>query len=192
VLFAVDVVRPSRARSRRRRDRTRVASGIAALLGLVCLAGCGASTVYLNNPVVERSIAQSILIQRHVFTRVSCPSQIPQTKDRTFRCDALFDVGREPITVTEVDGKGHVRWASKGAITVLKVSHIVSAIRRSVRAQRGVASKVTCPVQALQRKGLTFACTAVVTAGNLRVKPGRYRFKVTEVDSAGHVTFVGE
>jgi hypothetical protein len=174
-----------------RRNRTRVIDAVMGALLVGCLAGCGASHTYLNGLTVERSIAQSFLAQRDVYTRVFCPSRIPQQKGHLFQCNARFDVGSYTIPVTEVDGKGHVHWSTRAPVKLLDVKQVMSAISRSVLRQRGVRSTVTCPPQVLQREGLTFTCTAAVRSGTSKVKPGPYPFRVTEADAAGHVTYVG-
>jgi hypothetical protein len=156
----------------------------------VCLAGCGSSGSYLNGGVVERSIASSFLSQQHVYTRVLCPSRIPQVKGHVFRCDAHFDVGTYSVPVTETDDTGHVHWSTDAPVHLLKVKNVSAAIRRSVLTQRGVSSTVSCPTRVLQEKGLTFTCEAVVRSGTAKVKSGTYSFRVTETDGAGHVTYV--
>ncbi len=173
--------------------RLRPSRGIlaAATLLLCGVAGCGSSTTYLNVPTMERAIAQSFLVERHVYTRVACPTRIPQAKGRSFQCNALFNVGSYPVPVTEVDGNGHVSWNSRAPVVTLDPRRVEAAIQRASFAQRGAQSKVTCPSQVLQHKGLTFKCTAVVKIGTSRVPTGKYTFKVTESDDAGHVTFRG-
>lgn len=156
-----------------------------------CLAGCGSGGgSYLNGAIVERSIASSLLNQQHVYTSVLCPSHIPQRKGHVFQCSAGFDVGRYAVPVTEVDGAGHVHWSTRAPVHLLKVNDVSTAIRRSVLTERGVRSTVSCPARVLEQKGLAFTCRAVVRSGTAQVKAGAYPFKVTQVDGAGHVTYV--
>ncbi len=168
-------------------------SSLAAAAGMAlvaCLTGCGSSSRYLNGVVVERSIASSFLTQQHVYTRVLCPSHIPQRKGHVFQCEAGFDVGRYVVPVAETDSKGHVHWSTRAPVHMLKITNVSTAIRRSVMNQRGVRSTVTCPARVLQQKGLAFTCQAVVRSGTATVKAGAYPFKVTQADDAGHVTYV--
>jgi hypothetical protein len=58
-----------------------------------------------------------------------------------------------------------------------------SSATRGCPTQRHLTSRVTCPVNIVQQKGVVFYCQAAVGARNFRVV-------VTEVDSDGHVTFV--
>lgn len=157
---------------------------------MACIAGCGSNGSYLNGVVVERAIASSFLTQQHVYTRVLCPSHIPQRKGHVFQCEAGFDVGRYVVPITETDGHGHVHWSTRAPVHLLKVATVTSAIHHSVLSQRGVKSTVRCPARVLQKKGLVFTCQAVVHAGTAQVKAGTYPFRVTEADGAGHVTYV--
>lgn len=139
---------------------------------------------------MERSIASSFLKQQHVYTRVLCPSRIPQQKGHAFQCDASFDVGSYSVPVTETNGAGHVHWSTQAPVHLLKITNVSTAIRRSVLTQRGVRSTVSCPARVLQQKGLAFTCQAVVRSGTTKVKAGTYPFRVTQADDAGHVTYV--
>ncbi len=172
------------------RRRRYAALSIAASVAAVSVAGCGSSDPrYLNVTRLERSIAQSVLVEHHVYSRVACPSRVPQAKGHSFVCHAMLNAGSYRIPVTQTDAGGHVRWASTAPIATLRMSRIVSAIKRSVLRQRGVSSIVTCPTEVLQHKGLRFRCTALVKVGAHKLKAGRYRFVVTEVDRAGHVSY---
>jgi hypothetical protein len=157
---------------------------VAALPIAQVLSGCGGSTPTVNGPAVARAIAQSILTERHVYTTVSCPPDVPQEAGRTFTCTANLDVGTYPVPVTVVDGNGHVRWASQAPLVVLKIAGVERAIKRSIRSQRNLDATVQCPRQVLQRAGLVFKCTATVNGRS-------YPFTVTEVDGRGNVRFVG-
>ena len=154
------------------------------------VAGCGSSGSYLNGVAVERSIASSFLSQQHVYTRVLCPSHIPQRTGHMFQCDAAFDVGHYTVPVTETNGTGHVHWNTHAPVHLLKISNVSMAIRRSVLTERGAKSTVSCPARVLQRKGLTFTCEAVVRIATSHVKAGTYPFRVTQADAGGHVTYV--
>ena len=155
-----------------------------------CLTGCGSNGPYLNGVVVERAIASSFLKQQHVYTRVLCPSHIPQRQGHVFRCSAGFDVGSYGVQVTETNSAGHVHWSEPAPVHLLKIKNVSTAIRQSVLAQRGARSTVTCPARVLQQKGLTFTCNAVVRPGPSRVKARTYPFKVSQTDNAGHVSYV--
>jgi len=160
------------------------AAGTISLPLVAVLAGCGSSSaVKLDNAALERSIAESILTQRHVYTLVSCPAE-PQREGITFTCKAMLTVGTYPITVTETDGSGHVRYGNQVALVALDTTKVARAIKASVLAQRGLHVRVVCPSNVLQQKGLAFACT-VKSAGK------SYRFEVTETNDHGHVRYIG-
>lgn len=165
--------------------RTLLSATMMASLPLVAvLAGCGSSRVVkLDNTTLERSIAESILTQRHLYTLVSCPVE-PEQEGLTFTCKAMLTVGTYPITVTETDGSGHVRYGNQAALVALDTAKVASAIEASVLAQRGLHVRVTCPSNVLQQEGLTFTCTAKTGGKN-------YPFEVTETNSLGHVQYIG-
>lgn len=163
----------------------------------IALSGCGGSNSssktsahHLNSYTLERSIAQSILTQDHLYTKVLCPSGVAEHAGATFNCQAELQVGRYTVPVKQTDGQGHVSWNARQPLVLLHMPNVVNAIESAVHKQRGLAVKVTCPVQVLQQQGLTFNCSTT-TKGNRRVHAGTYTFKVTEADSHGHVTFVG-
>jgi hypothetical protein len=156
-----------------------------AVLGLVgVVTGCGSGPAELGTPGIARSIAQSILVQRHLYAQVRCPQHVRHQRGRTFTCAARLDVGVYPIRVSVVDDKGDVRWASTAPLVALKVGAVESAIERSVRRQRGLRATVTCPKEVLQKAGVNFSCTA-------KVNGRASKFDVTQTDDKGHVRFVG-
>jgi hypothetical protein len=69
------------------------------------------------------------------------------------------------------------------ATTILNTEKVESAIQESILAQRSHHAQVSCPSGVHQKKGLVFACTAVI-------KKASTRFVVTELDGAGHVHYV--
>jgi hypothetical protein len=147
------------------------------------LPACGSSKPALNEAVVERAVAQSILKQRHIYATVDCPPNVPQQAGRVFTCTAHLDVGTYPVAVTEVDGKGNVRWATSSPLVILDIHRVETAIARSVRHQRHLTARVTCPRQVIQRAGVVFTCTATINGREAS-------FTVTEVDGNGHVRYV--
>ena len=155
-----------------------------ALLSVLAVGGCGSAAATLNTFLVERGIAASILSEHHLYTLVSCPQHEPQRAGTVFSCTASLDAGKYNLKVTEVDGKGHVRWSGSGPLVTLQMSRVANSIVDSIRAQRHLHATVTCPHQVLQQAGVAFRCTALVGAK-------RYPFAVTEVDGNGHVRYVG-
>lgn len=156
-----------------------------ALPVVALLAGCGSGTPMLNSFDVERGIAQSVLVQRHVHTIVSCPPRVPRQQGVTFTCTVSLQAGRYSVLVVESDAHGHVRWATSAPLVILNTVRVERSIADSVKAQRGLDSRVKCPTQVLQKSGVVFTCQATVAAR-------QYPFKVTEVDGRGHVRYVGE
>lgn len=71
---------------------------------------------------------------------------------------------------------------SSAAPTMLNTEKLERAIERSSLAQRGIRAQVSCPSGTQQKKGLTFACTAVAERHTTR-------FVVTQLDGAGHVRY---
>jgi hypothetical protein len=157
----------------------------------VIAAGCGSSSPTLGTAAIESSITKALLVQRGARADVTCPAKVPAKKGAQFTCNAALNVGEYPVSVTEIDGKGGVKWGSKAALVILNTSHVSSAIEQSVLAQRGVKSTVVCPRDVLQKVGLSFVCKAVVARAGSKVKAGTYQFRATESDSLGHVRYVG-
>ncbi len=170
--------------------RPAAASTLAAAL-IVIAAGCGGSTPTTGTAAIESSITKALLVQRGAHATVTCPAKVETHKGKVFTCYAALNVGRYPISVTETDSKGNVKWGSKAALVVLNTRHLSNAIQQSVLAQRGVTSTVSCPQDVLQKAGLSFTCKAVVVHAGAKVKAGTYQFRATESDSLGHVRYVG-
>jgi hypothetical protein len=66
--------------------------------------------------------------------------------------------------------------------TILNTEKVERAIERSIADQRGANARVSCPSGVHQKKGLQFACTAVV-------KHKSTRFVVDQRDGAGNVHY---
>lgn len=163
-----------------------LATAVAVLLSAVGAAACGSSAKYLDGEKVERAIATSVLRERHIYTTVACPSRIPQSAGHSFTCTARLGVGAYPVNVTEIDADGHVRYQDQRPLVVLDIAKVQHAIEASVLAQRRVRASVSCPAEVLQQAGIRFRCTAAVDAG-----ARSYPFLVTEVDRAGHLSYLG-
>jgi hypothetical protein len=148
------------------------------------ISACGSSTQMLNIAAVERAVAQSILTERQIYAMVGCPARVPQRAGLVFTCTAALTVGSYPVTVREIDGKGHVRYANSAPLVILNISGVEHAIKRSIHVQRHLDAKVSCPAEVLQKAGIVFTCTATVGGRG-------YPFTVTEIDGNGHVRYVG-
>ena len=95
-------------------------------------------------------------------------------------------MGTYPVTVTEIDGAGQVRYQDNRPLVVLNVAKVEQAIETSVFDQRRLRASTSCPAEVLQQAGLVVRCAAVIDGG-----ARRYPFMVSEVDNAGHVRYVG-
>jgi hypothetical protein len=71
---------------------------------------------------------------------------------------------------------------SSGSPTILNTEKVERAIEHSSLAQRGKHAQVSCPSGVQQKKGMAFACTAIV-------KRASTRFVVTQLDGSGHVHY---
>jgi hypothetical protein len=133
---------------------------------------------------VERAIAGSILTQRHVHANVTCPANVPRRAGLAFTCMAKLNVGAYPVSVTEVNSSGRVRYENQSRLAILDIAKVEGAIRGSILSQRRLRSVVTCPAEVIQQPGVRFTCTATV-GGH------RYLFEVAETDGNGHVRYLG-
>jgi hypothetical protein len=68
--------------------------------------------VVLNIAKVESAIRASIASERHLRSTVTCPAEVLQQAGLVFTCEATINRKRYPFTVSEVDGKGHVRYVA--------------------------------------------------------------------------------
>ena len=66
--------------------------------------------------------------------------------------------------------------------TILNTEKVERAIEQTIAAQRGRNARVSCPSGVQQKKGLDFACTAVI-------KRQSTRFVVSQNDDGGHVHY---
>jgi hypothetical protein len=155
-------------------------------LALGSLAGCGSSAKSLDSAKVARAIATSILAEHHLRATVECPHQVPQESGRVFACSARLDAGAYPVRVNEVGDDGEVRYEDSTPLVVLNVAKVQRAIDASVLSQRRLHASASCPREVLQRAGVVFWCTATVDG-----ETTRYPFRVSELDNAGHVRYIG-
>jgi Domain of unknown function (DUF4333) len=169
-----------------RRQPSKLAGLAMAVVVAVCVSGCGSSTKSLDSAKVEHAIATSILRERNLSATVACPSKVPQKAGHVFTCAARLDVGAYPVTVTEIDGSGQVRYEDQKPLIILNIAKVQHAIEASVFSQRHLRATASCPTEVLQWAGLVFQCVAVIH-GRTR----RYPFTVSEVDNAGHVRYLG-
>jgi len=157
-----------------------------ALVLVTGLAACGSSEPKLDTARVEHAVEASILAQRGLRTTVTCPSEVPIKTNYTFTCNAKLDVGSYPVTVVVTNSKGHVRYENRAPLVALNTEKVEHAIAASIAGQRHLAATVTCPHEVLQRTGIVFTCTAVVSGSSKQ-----YPFEVTQVDNNGRVKYVG-
>jgi hypothetical protein len=75
--------------------------------------GSAAPLVPLDVAKVESSIADSILAQRHLTSRVRCPATVLQRTGLRFICTATVAGRSYPFEVTETDAAGHVRYVGR-------------------------------------------------------------------------------
>jgi hypothetical protein len=70
-------------------------------------------TKHLDVARVALSIEGALLTQRHLHSKVSCPSVVPLEKGRTFTCTATTEGGHvTPFRVTEQNDAGSVTFGS--------------------------------------------------------------------------------
>lgn len=149
-----------------------------------CGGGGGTKNATVETSTVQRSIAASILTQRHVPTDVSCPTKVPSVAGIGFTCVARLDAGTYPVAVVVKDANGHVRYGNQAPLVVLDIARVQRAIERSILEQRKLVASVTCPAYVLQQAGLKFVCKA-------RVGGKTYPFAVEQTDASGHVRYIG-
>jgi hypothetical protein len=151
---------------------------------VLLLGSCGSHTQTLSTASIERAIAQSIVAERDARTHVECPRKVRREAGVIFKCTAQLEVGAYPVLVTETNDGGHVSYENSSRLVVLDVAKVRQAIGASILRQRHLHSTVACPAQVLQQAGVRFTCIAMV---NGRPHP----FDVTEIDSDGHVRYLG-
>jgi hypothetical protein len=93
-----------------------------ALLLAVSIGACGSSesstgsgvpSSILDTETVERAIRQSILSQRDLRAKVSCPAVVPQEEGRNFTCVATAGKTKTIFTVTQTDDDGNVTYRAR-------------------------------------------------------------------------------
>jgi len=159
---------------------------VAALFAIVSASACGSTARRLDDAKVQRAIERAILSEHDLHTRVVCPAMVPEQAGHVFVCSALLDVGAYPVTVTEIDGRGAVRFRDRRPLVALNIPKVERAIEASILSQRHIDATVSCPSEVLQQAGLAFRCTAMVH-GSVSTHP----FSVRELDNAGKVRYAG-
>jgi hypothetical protein len=103
---------PTHINPRRIRANRGALIAAAALAGAALLSACGSSSssttseagsvsgAHLNTARIALSIEQSILKERHIHAKVSCPAVVAQQTGKTFTC-----VATNTATVTPKGGK---------------------------------------------------------------------------------------
>jgi hypothetical protein len=99
---------------------------VAALAATVSMSACGSSSpsskltpetptpiAILNTHRIELAIKQSIISERHIHAKVTCPSVVPQQKSRNFACIATIGTTKTPFAVIQTDNSGHVTYHAK-------------------------------------------------------------------------------
>jgi hypothetical protein len=74
----------------------------------MAVSACGSSSskqetapkTNLNTAHVANSIEQSILKQRKLKAKVTCPPLVPQVAGKTFECQAVTSAAKAPHTIT--------------------------------------------------------------------------------------------
>jgi hypothetical protein len=72
--------------------------------------GNSAPLEVLDSRIVERSIANTLLLQRHVRASVRCPSPVLERQGLGFTCTASVSGVDRPIDVTQTNATGHVEY----------------------------------------------------------------------------------
>jgi hypothetical protein len=67
----------------------------------------------------------------------------------------------------------------------LNPAHIAFAIEQSIRRQRDLRARVSCPTRIPKHRGRKFVCVA-------KTSQGQTPFVVTEISDAGNVSYVGK
>jgi Domain of unknown function (DUF4333) len=95
---------------------------IVALAAAALISACGSASpsattaekpipkAILNTKRIAGSIEQSILSERHIHAKVSCPAVVPQEKGRTFACIATVGKTKTPFTVEQQNDRGYVTY----------------------------------------------------------------------------------
>jgi hypothetical protein len=92
------------------------------LLAAVSLGACGSSSstppgnmpgkASLDTHRVALAIEQSILSERHIHAKVTCPAAEPQQKGHDFVCFATTGKATTPFAVTQTNNNGWVTYHS--------------------------------------------------------------------------------
>jgi Domain of unknown function (DUF4333) len=171
---------------RQQKGNTMLAALALAVLTSVGVCACGSGSHLLKVAEIERAVQRTIATERGLRANVTCPARVPQRRGDVFTCTATLDVGSYPVSVTQTNASGRVRYDSQQPLIALNVAKVERAITTSIARQRGLAANVRCPPEVLQRAGIRFSCVAITAA---RDHP--YPFVVTEVDDSGRVRYVG-
>ena len=120
---------PTPIRVRVMRVRRGATTAVTALACVALVSACGSSSTSststvtktnLNTARVAVSIEQSILNERHLHSKVVCPTAVPQETGKTFECIATTTTTKPPIktlttpfVVTIQNSKGYVTYVGK-------------------------------------------------------------------------------
>jgi hypothetical protein len=155
---------------------------IAAAVLTPFLVACGSSAPRLNISTVERAIVHSVRIEHHLKVSAACPPAIERRAGVTFVCRVELAAGSYEVNAVETNGDGRVRYENRAPLVVLDTAAVERAIDASLAGHGHPRAKTSCPGPVLQRRGVSFTCSA--TAGNQS-----WRFRVTVANAAGRVDY---
>jgi len=155
---------------------------IAAAVLTLFPAACGSSAPKLNVSTIERAIAHSVRVEHHLKVSADCPPAIELRAGVTFVCRVELALGSYEVNAVETNGHGRVRYENRAPLVVLDTAAVERAIDRSLAGHGHPRARTSCPGPVLQRRGVSFICTA--TAGTQS-----WRFRVTIANAAGRVTY---
>ena len=155
---------------------------------MAALSGCGSSSPKLRvvNPArVSSAIAASVRRERRVSATITCPTGVPLKARTQFYCVAQRGGQITPFRVMQTDGSGDIAFVGVDprSAPLLATTAVSEDIAASIRRSRNARATVHCPEGMPRQRGLSFVCSATVLAHKLTL------FKVTQVDTDGHVRY---
>lgn len=152
---------------------------LAAVLGLLVVAGCGSSTV--DTGQIESGIKSQVTAAGHTVSKVDCPSGVKSQTGGTFQCAITLENGSTgKVKVTQLGHKKFQYELVPGSVQV-PGSVVEKSIVQALDQKGAPGASVNCPDNIIVKLDTYFVCEVTAKSGH----QGKVKF--TFSDASGTV-----
>jgi Domain of unknown function (DUF4333) len=140
-------------------------AGMAVLVAIVGVAGCGSDTVDASK--AEQGLESSSLSTSTThITSASCPNDVKKEKGKAFTCDVkLGGGGKAKVTVTQTSNHNTFSYAYKSGSVVLPGSKVDQQLEQDLQEAGIKNAQVNCPSSVPVKLDTTVTCPVALSSG---------------------------